>query len=161
MNCQQLEPHLPDLLGGELSPELGLACAAHLADCSGCRARVEALQNVQALLRDAATGAERFPLRAIGGISQSARTAPSSIARPMFVVLRYAAVIVLAFLAGFATRAPGKPVGGATGTSAVAAAAGAGDPAANPRLQREYREIASAHPEATSFGRTLLLLARR
>lgn len=160
MNCTQLEPHLPDLLGGELSPELGLACAAHLADCGTCRARVEALQDVQALLRDAATGAERLPLRAIGGMSRSARPAPTSIARPMFAVLRYAAVIVLAFLAGFATRAPGKPVTPA-GSSAVAPAAGPGELASNPRLQREYREIASAHPEATSFGRTLLLLARR
>lgn len=164
MNCQQFDQQLPDFLGGELSAQHSVDCAEHIATCAACRTRVGGLQDVQALLQSATAGAERFPANAVTVRSQSSPASRAANVRPLIAILRYAAVIAIAFLAGFATRGPGPRSQSATivkGSGPETPAINVVDPVANPRLQREYREITSAHPEASSFGRTLLLLAKR
>jgi anti-sigma factor RsiW len=65
MNCHDIQEHLSDYLGGELTAEPRIAFDDHLRECSECRAEVQSLDGaLAAMIRlDAAPAPIAFPRR--------------------------------------------------------------------------------------------------
>ena len=167
MNDARFEELLAGLLGDELTSaeraELDEALAADPARA----ARARELQATVAVLRSAVGAAEAQPV-----------SAPWTGQRPWIrrrtwplALLRYAAVIALAFGAGHwvrgrqdTSRSP-VPVPGPT-NGAVATPAAVVDPLApggsgwSPALAQRWTAAAQQYPHASEFSRALLALAR-
>lgn len=160
MNCKQFERVLPDFLAAETTPNAAVECAEHIASCASCRKRVEELRNVESLIRSAALAVPEFRPGRAGHVLSGQGW------RGANVIIRYAAAIGLAFTAGFW----GRGLSGRMETiqpsqlhRAPSAGVGVETPefAAGPEMQREYLQIAAAYPNTTTFGKSLLLLAKR
>ncbi len=115
MNCERFLDRLAEALGDELSPTMQTEFDTHVASCARCHREYQSMQDTMSTLRQLPPAPEvsirRLDDSLVFGLSTDlrrlARFRPSA-------MLRYAAVILLAFLAGFATRrgpeiAPGGP----------------------------------------------------
>lgn len=94
IDCSTFESLLPDALGGELSGPDRLAFESHRGRCQSCHAEYESLSQTVDRVRDR--------------LAPDVLAAPRTIATPprrfSLRSLSYAAVIVLAFLAGYGIR---------------------------------------------------------
>ena len=108
MNCEQFEDLLADALGGELSSVKRAGFDGHVRDCARCRREFESASAAISAMRSlpgppveaAAVGRDR--------LASAAESAPWMNREPNFrlpPILRYAAVIALAFIAGYVVRA--------------------------------------------------------
>ncbi|MFO0837653.1 MAG: zf-HC2 domain-containing protein [Phycisphaerae bacterium] len=161
MNCDQFRESLAEFVGGELPASQRAQADEHCASCANCREIANGLMRAQAAVAEtqldapeAAIRAARIPLP---------RRAPSPAAtqyRLVMGLLRYAAVIVAAFGAGYwsgfardgGTSAGHEP----PRVGEVAAVA----PAIEARFAANYRRAATAYPQSSSLGLALMSLAR-
>lgn len=159
MNCEILQARLADYVAGELSAPERLAADAHLAECGACHRQANELSATERMLRNGVapqTNAEH----AVSGVelpklddrrSLPTRTAPAA--------LRYVAVVALGFLGGYLTRdrnlndkpsmQPNNAPARVMETLPV-----------NPAFVARYQAAETTFPAATSFSRSLLVLAR-
>lgn len=75
MRCEDLQPKLSDHLDGALSPAEGAAVEGHLAGCTACRAELEDLRAVVAMLH--AVPDEAMPAGLLGRISAALADEPA------------------------------------------------------------------------------------
>lgn len=155
MTCDELHDRLADLLGNELPPDQRAAADQHLADCDACRRLADGFASVERLLR-------RHVPNVADATAAAAPLAPGRAAPPTrraaLVGLRYAAVIAVGFLGGYAARAPrdDRPV--PPPAHAVPAIVDATP--LNAALVSRYQALESAYPGAPAFSRALVALAR-
>lgn len=173
MTCEDVNSLAADYLGGELSPSLRSEVDAHLVDCAACRSELAGLATAAHALHATTVSpaeAERrvaslaVPASSPVSVGPSHRAAPplarSRGAAAWWVApLRYAAVIALAFTAGFVARGTLRPQTDRPLHSARVE--GASPVAVNDALVRQFREVSSDFPRTSTFGRSLLALARR
>ena len=106
MNCEPFESMMADALGDELSPDDRTVFEAHLAGCDQCRHEYETrLQTIKSL-RDL-PGPQRVTIQRRGNrlVIQGLPESPPEVMRVRYRgVLRYAAGLLIAFTAGYATH---------------------------------------------------------
>lgn len=147
----QFEQRLAAYLGDEFSDEQRAAFEAELAADPARAARTRALRATLAALHDVLPAdAGWTPLRV-----SSSRGAPRRVRS--FRWLRYAAIVVMAFGAGFGARMMTE--GGAASRTAKSLA-DARTTMEAPAFLREYQRVSQEHAHASAFSRALLTLAR-
>ena len=107
MQCEEIEVLLADALGGELAEDDRQVLEAHLAACERCRSEYESSRSAIEDMRQL-PGPPNIDVRREGDrlVIVPATGAPSRpVRRFMPVMLRYAASILIAFLAGYVFRA--------------------------------------------------------
>lgn len=136
MNCEQVEQLMADALGDELSESDRGPFNAHLADCPRCRAEYasnrRALDAMRSLPSPRQVGLRREGDRLILAPAPQRAGAPTR--RWAATAARYAAVIVLAFILGYAARAARPP---------QAAQEGFAQTESGPRSERRVEPAAS------------------
>ena len=166
MNDVEFQDLLADYVAGELDEQQAAAFRAELESNAKRRQLAQQLQAAAAALEanvpsdeDAQSRTESLNLQDIA--TRAAAGAPEQISGPiqfryhhLKTFLRYAAVIVLAFGAGFViggwrsdVREPSTPPVVIT-------------PTVNEGYAASYRRVAQAFPQSSSFSRSLLVLAR-
>lgn len=105
MNCERFLDLLAEALGDELSPTMRTEFDTHVASCAKCRREYQSMQDTMSTLRQLPPAPEvsirRLDDSLVFGRSTDLRRATRL---RLGVMLRYAAIILLAFLVGFATR---------------------------------------------------------
>ena len=115
MNCERFMDQLADALGNELPPTVQTEFDTHVASCASCRREYQSMQDTMSTLRQLPPAPEVSIRRLDGSLVFGRSTDLRRLARfRLGGMFRYAAVILLAFSAGFATRggpdvAPGVP----------------------------------------------------
>ena len=108
MNCEQFEYLLADALGGELSSVQRAGFDGHVRDCARCRREFESASAAISAMRSlpgppvATAGFAQDRFDSMVGIASSETRRYAALWRP---VLRYAAAIAIAFVAGYVVRA--------------------------------------------------------
>lgn len=104
MNCERFNEMLADALGDELGSADRSAFDGHLDACMGCRREYESLAETLDAIRTLKDVPQepRLSTHEIRTVFRS--SAPAVRRFRMFAVLRYAAIIALAFTAGYAFR---------------------------------------------------------
>jgi len=106
MNCEPVDSMMADALGDELSPDDRTVFEAHLAGCDKCRHEYETrLQTIQALR--GLPGPQRVTIQRRGNrlvIEGLPESQPGVMRVRYRGVLRYAAGLLIAFTAGYATH---------------------------------------------------------
>lgn len=167
MNDEKFQELLADYLAGELDEQQAAAFRAELESNEQRRRLAHQLQAAAAALEanvlsdeEAQRRAEPLSLqdiatRGVGGAPEHAsRPIPFRYHR-LRAVLRYAAVIVLAFGAGFMAR------GWRSDTREPPPPPVVSSPSINERYVAGYQRVAQAFPQSSSFARSLLVLAGR
>lgn len=157
MNCQDFENRLPDALGGELAESDQARFDAHLSDCEKCRDEYDSLKNavgrMQSLPEPGAVAIRRIGdglfLTPSNGIPARA---PRWTQRSR-TLLRYAAVILLAFIAGYSTSSFNTVTPRVTPPPFVAVG---GNPAGN--LQTAVAMQFSRNPTRSDLAKGLLAM---
>lgn len=115
MNCERFMDVLADALGNELPPTMQAEYDTHMASCAACRRESESMHETLSTLRHLPPAPEVSIRRLDGSLVLGRSTDLRRSARPRWdAMFRYAAIILLAFLAGFAIRrgpevSPGVP----------------------------------------------------
>ena len=115
MNCERFMDHLADALGNELPPTMQTEFDTHVASCARCHREYQSMQDTMATLRQLPPAPEVSIRRLDDSLVFGRSTDLRRFARlRLGVMFRYAAIILLAFLVGFATRGgsgggPGVP----------------------------------------------------
>jgi anti-sigma factor RsiW len=166
MNDEKFEELLADYLAGELDEQQAAVFRAELESNEQRRKRAQEFQAAAAALEanllsdeEARRRTESLSLRDIA--ERGAGGAPELSSRPtrfgyhrLKAVLRYAAVIVLAFGAGFVVRGWRSDAPELSPPIATAAPV-------NERYVDDYLRVTQAFPDSSGFSRSLLMLARR
>jgi len=106
MNCNEFEVMLADELGGELGVAERAAFETHLAECPRCRVEHGSLHRAVGELK-LLPAAEGVGVQRVGDQLVLSRTTTRRMTMRWHGMLRYAALIVLAFAAGYASRGTG------------------------------------------------------
>ena len=105
MNCERFMDQLAEALGDELPSTMQTDFDTHLASCATCRREYQSMQDTMSTLRQLPPAPEvsirRLDDSLVLGRSTDLRRSARLRLGAMF---RYAAIILLAFLVGFATR---------------------------------------------------------
>ncbi|MCH8146780.1 MAG: zf-HC2 domain-containing protein [Planctomycetes bacterium] len=105
MNCERFMDQLADALGNELPPTMQTEFDTHVASCANCRGEYQSMQDTMSTLRQLPPAPEVSIRRLDGSLVFGRSTDLRRLARfPLGVMFRYAAIILLAFSVGFATR---------------------------------------------------------
>ncbi len=114
MNCEEFELLLADELGGELDAADRTALEVHAASCAACRRERESLAGAVATLRalPSAPGVrvERMGDRLVLTPTTAASARPRRPVNWSWRLLRYAAGVAFAFLAGYLFHALNSPI---------------------------------------------------
>lgn len=106
MNCEPVDSMMADALGDELSPDDRTLFEAHLAGCDKCRHEYETrLETIKAL--HSLSGPRRVTIQRRGNrlvIQGLPESQPEMMRVRYRGVLRYAAGLLIAFTAGYATH---------------------------------------------------------
>jgi transposase len=143
MTCNEFRNHLADHLGGEAAAGAEQALRRHAETCGECRDELAGLELALATLEQSRLTRAQAEQR----VSQTPRAISLAPA-----LLRYAAVIALAFGGGYAVRGMRSPAA----TPAPAHVAPAVQPA---ELASRYVAASSAYPRASSLTHALLAIA--
>jgi hypothetical protein len=173
MNEQEFQDKLADYLAGELTAAQAEAFRAALATDEPRRRLVDELQAAAAALecRDVAAPAAREATAELryADIAARAGAGRTLSLRPRArwfrfanAAVRYAAAIALAFVAGYYARggsetAQTHPQPGVPGVSSPAVAVA--ETGVNDRYVAKYAKAARAFPNASSFSRSLMVVA--
>lgn len=109
MNCREFESLLADKLGNELSNDDRTEFESHVAACAACRAEFEAHRATLERLRRSVPGPTRATMKQEGGRvlitthNDSGNREKAGLRFPG-TLLRYAAVILFSFAAGYLAR---------------------------------------------------------
>lgn len=166
MTDEEFRDLLAEYIAGELDEQRAAAFRAELEANEQRRKLAEELQAAAAALevnlvseeqaeqRTAGLKLETAAIRGPDAVSETARPVVLRYAR-IRAVLRYAAVVVVAFSAGFLAR------GWSSADQQVAARTEAPAAPINERYIDKFVEATQSFPESSSFARSLLALARR
>lgn len=180
MNCGELQERLADLIGGELDRPTREAAQAHLAGCAACRDRARALGEAAAAFETGIPASEAA-IRATAGMELPVSRGQATIVRlprsatGMMSLLRYAAVILLAFSGGYWAATTRLPATGGVATSAmpspslrestaspiVSANRRSTSLAADGRVVEQFAAAARAYPKSNTLTWSLLSIAKR
>jgi anti-sigma factor RsiW len=168
MNCREFREQLAEFIGGELDAEQHAAAQSHMQSCQECRERARGLEAAAAALEAGLVSPGEAERR-------TAALTPPHAARPaaasgrvlrVSTVLRYAAIIMLAFAGGYLVRGWRAGDGAAgqqlaqTGQTVVPPVIDA-VPGVSRELADLYVRAAQKFPDSSTFSRSLLMLARR
>lgn len=156
MNCDQIRERLADYLGGELDEPQRSDFDAHVAECAPCREYVHGL-------RESVAAVEALRLPQAVALTRAAAIPVPSVARHprvfLAAILRYAAVILTAFAAGYFSRGSAEnPPNTVDAKPQPMIAAGE---SIHPEIAQNYQRVATQHPGASTLGLSLLSIARR
>ena len=150
MKCEEFETLMADALGGELSAVDASAFEQHITKCKKCRAEYESLtqslQTLRSLPGPAHVTVARMGDRLV--ISPESGVPGARLHRLALTTLRYAATILIAFVAGYIWHTESD-------TPRVEAAA-RGD-----AIQRRFVDIHAQKPQRSHFAKCLLALTHR
>ena len=171
MNCRTFREQLADLVAGELDLPQRAAAHEHMQTCEQCRELARGLETAAtvveagvvsldeaerqtAALTPPAPVASNVPVRRLAGVSDSA---PDSAVRRyrLSAIVRYAAVILLAFASGYSAR------GWRAGEVASSLPP---DDRASPvssEFAQRYAIATEQFPDSSTFSHSLVALARR
>lgn len=154
---REFEVRLGEYLSGEMDADETRAFEALLANDPARRQLADELRETGALVRAAVPSAELAEQCTRGlSLGRSDRNAGRAAGwRIAAAALRYAAVILLAFALGFMAR------GWESGPANTRPAAPSVRTPYEVQFARNYTEVSREHPGTSSFGRTLLAIARR
>lgn len=162
MNCNEIEPLMADALGDELRAADRAAFEAHLAGCESCRREYDTLQGALNTMRGLAAPA-RVSVRREGErliIDQRPTELRSRAARPKLGAgaFRYAASVLIAFLAGYLLHAGlmMRDAGGAT-PAPPQVAEGPSAPSLRDALVLAHRQS----PDASDFAKLIMAMSER
>jgi anti-sigma factor RsiW len=175
MNCQRLREQLADFVAGELDAQQRAAAQQHIDACEQCRELVRGLQAAAATLESgliSANEAERqtasmaapraraasdVPIRGVPGVLSSfERTLVWR--RRLSTIVRYAAIVLLAFVGGYFAR--GWRLHQRAARQEPARLGLEAAPQVSRELASRYAEAAQQFPDSSTFSRSLLMLAR-
>lgn len=156
MNCQDIEPLLAELLGGELDEARARDVRQHVDACPACRREVDELRRAADMLRGLDTVDARQAARRTASLYVMRRRNPA--VRLVYAALRAAAFVAIGTWLGFAWSA-GRPVPKppiAPGPYVL------GEVEPNlPAVHASWKDRATkARPAQSSFARNLTLIAR-
>lgn len=157
MNCETfreiLADFLADFLAGELDQAQHTAAREHVDACAECREQTRGLQAAAAAVESTIPTVEEAERRT-ASLTLPAIPAPAHRTLRLAPILRYAAVVLLAFGAGYLSR-------GGSGPSDPAAGDKTGDPGVlNPQFVQGLERAASRYPASSGFSKALLALAK-
>lgn len=158
MNCEDVRSLLADAVGHELNEPDGRALELHAARCAACRDRLAELRGMAMALRALAPADSDVAAQAASIVLSR----PSRPAVPTgSSLLRYAAVMFLAFGAGYFVR--GVATDSQSARPAPIAEAQPARPSSSLEtyIARNYPRVASEHPDTSQLGLSLLSIARR
>ncbi len=156
MNCAELHDLLADYLAGEASADTVAAVREHLAVCPACRDQVAGLQAAAAVLESGLPTVEQAETAvACLGIPSPSRSARDARRGALWPALRYAAVIVVSFTAGFLARldVPSGP--------ASRQVADGPTPSRPTTVSQSLAERLATHPQGDRFSQALLAIAKQ
>lgn len=159
MQCGVFQDKLADWLGDELNPAERVEFEKHANQCAVCRKELEQLSHAARavhMLRPS----EAAVAAGVGRVALPVAATPRrwSVAAAL---LRYAAVIAFAFVAGFVSRGAPPTETAARPSLTATTPAAAAPPTIHPRIARNYQRAADQHPNASTLGLSLLSIARR
>lgn len=161
MNCEAFRDQLADFVGGELDPDRHAAAAEHLEQCDACRELARGLQGAAAALEanvvSPETAAKRTADLTIRMPESESAVRPTPGYARVTRILRYAAVVMLAFGAGYVLRgwqaAPVFPPP-AENLEIVGESI-------NPALAKRIERVSRQYPEASTLTQGLICLAAK
>ena len=105
MNCERFMDLLAEALGDELQPTMQTEFDTHVASCAKCRREYRSMRDTMSTLRQLPPAPEVSIRRLDDSLVLGRSTDLRRLARPhLSAMFRYAAIILLAFFVGFATR---------------------------------------------------------
>lgn len=160
MNCERFMDLLAEALGDELPPTLQTEFDTHVASCARCRPEYQSMQDTMSTLRQLPPAPEVSIRRlddslVFGRLTDFRRATRLRLG----VMLRYAAIILLAFFAGLASRsgsgvAPMDRPGGGDGPGWTQPAHGDADGTVRMALVSAHRQ----NPSSTRLTKLLVAL---
>lgn len=158
MNCETFEMLMVDALGDELAASDRPAFEAHLAECERCRSEYEASRRAVGLMVSL-PGPEHMTVERQGDrlVIQRAGLAPAFASRRFgAALLRYAATILVAFVAGYGWHA-----GSTTGVGGAAEPPGRvhTDENADDHFQQRLATIYSRGTARSDLAKCLMAMA--
>lgn len=163
MNCKEIELLLADAVGDELRDADRAAFDTHLAECESCRREYETLRGAMHAMRGVSTPA-RVSVRREGDRLVISEGRPAADTQRMWrpaTVFRYAASVLIAFLAGYLMHA-GLMIGDAEkATTPADRMAEAPRKSSSPSL-RDALVLAHEHnPNASDFAKLVMAMSER
>lgn len=156
MNCRTFREQLADLVAGELDSPQRAAAHEHIQACEQCRELARGLEAAAAIVEaDVLSPAEAE--RHTAALAPPAPAAPDSAVRRyrLTPLMRYAAVILLAFICGYLAR------DWRTGEAASVPPADDGSSLVSDELAQRYAIATEQFPDSSTLSRSLLAIARR
>ena len=157
MNCERFMGHIAEALGDELSSTMQTEFDTHVASCTKCRGEYQSMRDTLSTLRQLPPAPEVSIRRLDDSLVLGRSTDLRRSAGPhLGAMLRYAAIILLAFSVGFATRG-----GSGAGPGVPHVEEGVSAPAQPPRVDGDgtFRTaLAGAHRQNPSSTRLTKLL---
>lgn len=165
MNCKEIEMLLADAVGEELRDADRAAFEAHVAECESCRREYDTLRGAVHAMRGISSPARVSVRRegdrlVIGEGRETSGAAPRS-ARPPSNVFRYAASILIAFLAGYLLHAAlmfGEARESQSTTPQVVQGA---DEPSSPSLRDALVLAHQQSPQASEFAKLIMAMSDR
>jgi anti-sigma factor RsiW len=154
MTCDEFNAQLADFVGGELDAAARSTANAHMEQCPDCAREANELLQVAGAVRDTVSRTEGIPLR-----SPPLSAAALGFSHRAAGLLRYAAVVLIAFAAGYGTRLwlaspqEASPVVAETNSSELAVAV-------SDRVMTKYSRATHGFPDSSPLSWSLISLAR-
>jgi hypothetical protein len=156
MNCRTFREKLADLVAGELDSPQRDAAHEHMQTCEQCRELARDLEAAAAIVEADLLPREEAERRT-AALAPPAPGAPDSVVwrYRLPAIVRYAAVILLAFICGYLAR------GWRTGEVASLPPPDERSSLMSSELAQRYAMAAEQFPDSSTLSRALLAIARR
>jgi len=149
MKCEEFEMLMADALGDELGAADASAFEKHIAQCKNCRAEYESLKRSLEMFR-ALPGPTPVKVERLGDrlvISPESRPPSARLHRLALVTLRYAAAILIAFVAGYSWHSESDTPGIESGARSEA-------------IGQRFVDIHAQDPQRSHFAKCLLAVTK-
>jgi anti-sigma factor RsiW len=159
MNCRTFREQLADLVAGELDSSQRAAAHEHMRTCAQCRELARGLEAAAAVVEADVVSPEEAERQTAGLALPKPHGVRPAVVRRRYprlpTILRYAAVILLAFAGGYSARG---------WRASEIASPPPPDDRASPvgrELAQRYAMAMEQFPNSSALSRSLLALARR